>query len=82
MSDSLVTKLDLLHEKVSTVTRLLADTRYSEKKAKEQVELLSRENERLRKKLEQAQGQVNQLINQWFPELELELNAKDNHGNA
>lgn len=80
MSESLVAKLDNLHERVSAMTRSLVDSRFAEKKAREQAETLAKENERLRKKLEQAQGQINQMINQWFPELE--LRTEEQHGDA
>ena len=80
MSESLVAKLDHLHERVSHVTRALVETRFAEKKAREHSEALAKENEILRRKLQQAQGQINQMINQWFPELE--LSNKDEHGNA
>lgn len=80
MSESLVAKLDNLHERVSVMTRSLVDSRFAEKKAREQADALAKENERLRKKLEQAQGQINQMINQWFPELE--LRTEEQHGDA
>ncbi|GAI94970.1 unnamed protein product, partial [marine sediment metagenome] len=41
------------------------------KSAREQIEALRRENELLHKKVNHAQGQINQMLNQWFPELEL-----------
>lgn len=80
MSESLVAKLDNLHERVGVITRSLVDSRFAEKKAREQADALAKENERLRKKLEQAQGQINQMINQWFPELE--LRTEEQHGDA
>jgi peptidoglycan hydrolase CwlO-like protein len=71
MTQSLLAKLDELQLKVSGLTKALEQCRQEVKTAKEQAELLRRDNDRLEKKVEHAQGQINQMLNQWFPELEL-----------
>lgn len=71
MAQSLLAKLDELQEKVSTLAKALEQSRYEHRKSEERTELLARENEQLRKKVDHAQGQINQMLNQWFPELEL-----------
>ncbi len=71
MTQSLLAKLDELQHKVSGLTKALEQCRHEAKTAKDQAELLRQDNERLEKKVEHAQGQINQMLNQWFPELEL-----------
>ena len=75
MTQSLLAKLDELQVKVSSLAKALEQSRYESKATKEQIEALRRENEQLHKKLNHAQGQINQMLNQWFPELE--LNAEE-----
>jgi len=75
MTQSLLAKLDELQVKVSGLAKALEQSRYESKTTKEQIEALRRENEQLHKKVNHAQGQINQLLNQWFPELE--LNAEE-----
>ena len=71
MTQSLLAKLDELQVKVSSLAKALEQSRLDNKSAKEQIEALRRENELLHKKVNHAQGQINQMLNQWFPELEL-----------
>ena len=75
MTQSLLAKLDELQVKVSSLAKALEQSRYESKVTKEQIEALRRENEQLNKKVNHAQGQINQMLNQWFPELE--LNAEE-----
>jgi predicted nuclease with TOPRIM domain len=75
MTQSLLAKLDELQVKVSGLAKALEQSRYESKTTKEQIEALRRENEQLHKKVNHAQGQINQMLNQWFPELE--LNAEE-----
>ncbi|MBU0782693.1 MAG: hypothetical protein KJ798_10230 [Gammaproteobacteria bacterium] len=75
MTQSLLAKLDELQVKVSSLAKALEQSRYESKATKEQIEALRRENEQLHKKVHHAQGQINQMLNQWFPELE--LNAEE-----
>lgn len=71
MAQSLLAKLDELQDKVTALAKALEQSRLDQRKSDERTELLTRENEQLRKKVEHAQGQINQMLNQWFPELEL-----------
>jgi predicted nuclease with TOPRIM domain len=71
MTQSLLAKLDELQVKVSSLAKALEQSRIDAKGAKDQVDALRRENEQLNKKVTHAQGQINQMLNQWFPELEL-----------
>ena len=71
MTQSLLAKLDELQVKVSSLAKALDQSRLDNKSAREQIEALRRENELLNKKVNHAQGQINQMLNQWFPELEL-----------
>ncbi|VWX34001.1 hypothetical protein [Limnobacter sp. 130] len=71
MTQSLLAKLDELQVKVSSLAKALEQSRHEEKSGKDQIEALRRENEQLQKKVNHAQGQINQMLNQWFPELEL-----------
>lgn len=80
MSQSLLAKLDELQEKVTQLAGALEQARYEASQNKESLNQLSKENEKLKKKVTQAQGQVNQMINQWFPELD--LNTENSIGSA
>lgn len=71
MTQSLLAKLDELQVKVSSMAKALEQSRTEAKSAKDQVEALRQDNEQLQKKVTHAQGQINQMLNQWFPELEL-----------
>lgn len=71
MTQSLLAKLDELQVKVSSLAKALEQSRGEANAAKNQIEALHRENELLHKKVNHAQGQINQMLNQWFPELEL-----------
>lgn len=71
MTQSLLAKLDELQVKVSSLVKALEQSRGEANAAKNQIEALHRENELLHKKVNHAQGQINQMLNQWFPELEL-----------
>ncbi|HEX4856572.1 MAG TPA: hypothetical protein VFV28_07140 [Limnobacter sp.] len=71
MTQSLLAKLDELQAKVTALAKALEQSRADSKAAKEQIEALRRENEQLNKKVTHAQGQINEMLNQWFPELEL-----------
>lgn len=80
MSQSLVAKLEQLQNKVIALSKEVVELRVEEKKSREQVKALYRENETLRKKVESTQAQVNDMLNEWFPELE--LTAEGDNGNA
>ncbi|HEX4842579.1 MAG TPA: hypothetical protein VFV57_02835 [Limnobacter sp.] len=71
MPQSLLGKLDELQAKITLLTKALEQSRFENKTSREHIEALSRENELLKKKVHHAQGQINQMLNQWFPELEL-----------
>lgn len=78
MTQSLAARLDQLHGKVDQLAKALSESRLETQKARQQLGSLTSENEALRRKLNEAQGQINKMINQWFPELE--LNAEDSNG--
>lgn len=71
MTQSLLAKLDELQVKVSALAKALEQSRHETQSSKEEIANLRRDNERLQKKVVHAQGQINQMLNQWFPELEL-----------
>lgn len=71
MTQSLLAKLDELQVKVSTLAKALDHSRAENRTTKEQIEALRQENAQLNAKLTHAQGQINEMLNQWFPELEL-----------
>ena len=71
MTQSLLAKLDELQAKVTTLAKALEQSRHESKSSKEELDMLRRDNERLHTKVVHAQGQINQMLNQWFPELEL-----------
>ncbi|NJM32577.1 MAG: hypothetical protein HC848_06595 [Limnobacter sp.] len=79
MSQSLVAKLDQLQQKVSLLTKTLSESHRAAKHSKERIALLAQENEQLRKKVELAQQQVNRMLGQWFPELELTSEDHNEH---
>lgn len=68
MTQSLLAKLDELQAKVCTLARALEHSRTEQRKYQERAETLNQENQQLRKKVELAQEQVEQMISQWFPE--------------
>lgn len=80
MTQSLVAKLDQLHRKVETLAKALAESQAQASRTHEQLKAVHRENEQLRGKVDQAQGQINQMLNQWFPELE--LTTEESNGNS
>ena len=71
MTQSLLAKLDELQTKVSGLAKALEQSRHESTSSKEEIASLRQDNERLQKKVVHAQGQINQMLNQWFPELEL-----------
>jgi regulator of replication initiation timing len=71
MTQSLLAKLDELQVKVSGLAKALEQSRQESKSSTEEIAALRRDNELLKKKVIHAQGQINQMLNQWFPELEL-----------
>lgn len=71
MTQSLLAKLDELQTKVSGLAKALEQSRQESKSSTEEIAALRRDNELLKKKVTLAQGQINQMLNQWFPELEL-----------
>lgn len=71
MTQSLLAKLDELEKTVVELAKALEHSRFESKTAKNHIEAMAKENEQLRRKLQLAQGQINQMLNQWFPELEL-----------
>jgi predicted nuclease with TOPRIM domain len=75
MTQTLLAKLDELQVTVSSLAKALEQSRHENNASKEEIENLRRDNERLQKKVVHAQGQINQMLNQWFPELE--LNTED-----
>lgn len=75
MTQSLLAKLDELQAKVSNLSKELEQSRADSKSAKNQIEKLRHENEQLHKKVNDAQAQINQMLNQWFPEIELNSEA-------
>ena len=71
MTQSLLAKLDELQVKVSGLAKALEQSRNESKAAKEQIDTLRRDNDLLQNKVNHAQGQIDQMLNQWFPETEL-----------
>lgn len=71
MTQSLLAKLDELQVKVSNLAKALEQSRQENAVAQEQVKTLRSNNEKLEKKMNHAQSQINEMLNQWFPELEL-----------
>ncbi len=68
MTQSLLAKLDELQVKVSGLAKVLEQSRHDNKAAKAQIEVLRSNNQKLQKKIEQTQEQVEQILSQWFPE--------------
>ena len=77
MTQSLVSKLDQLQAKVEAMSKALAESKSQERRLNEQFKAVCKENDKLRHKVEQAQGQINQMLNNWFPELELTTEAEN-----
>ena len=70
MTNTLPQQIEELQNKVNALIAALQTTRTVN------AELLA-ENKQLKTKVTSAQTQIDQMINQWFPELE--LNTGDNH---
>lgn len=77
MTQSLVARLDQLQAKVEMLSKALAESKNQERRLKDQLDAVCKENDKLRNKVDQAQGQINQMINNWFPELELTTEAEN-----
>ena len=77
MTQSLVSKLDQLQTKVEQLAKALDESKSSERRLQSQFKEVCKENDRLRSKVEQAHGQINQMLNNWFPELELTTEAEN-----
>ncbi len=80
MTQSIVGTLDQLQFKIERLAKALSDSQNRENRLKQQVQMLSSDNIELKEKVDAAHEQVNQILNQWFPELETKAGVK--YGNS
>jgi predicted nuclease with TOPRIM domain len=69
MTTPLHEQLDQLHAKVSQLVGSLMASRQKNTALQKRIEMLEQENRNLRRKVDKGQEQVNQMLQQWFPEL-------------
>jgi septal ring factor EnvC (AmiA/AmiB activator) len=70
-------ELDTLQSKVATLISTLYAARQDNAKLSRRLEKLETENRQLAQKLGLAQNQVNQMLTEWFPEVELSDGGHD-----
>jgi hypothetical protein len=70
-------ELDTLQSKVATLISTLYAARQDNAKLSRRLEKLETENRQLAQKLGLAQEQVNQMLTEWFPEVELSTGGND-----
>jgi predicted nuclease with TOPRIM domain len=71
-------QLDDLQAKVSKLISSLMASRQHSLDLQKKIDLLESENRSLKRKVDKSQEQVNQMLQQWFPE----LNEQEERGNG
>lgn len=79
MTTPLHEQLDQLQSKVGLLIGSLMSARQKNADLNRRIELLEQENRNLRRKVEKGQEQVNQMLQQWFPELTEEQEPRNGH---
>ena len=79
MTTPLHEQLDQLHSKVGQLISALMSTRQRNTDLQKRIALLEQENSNLRRKIDKGQEQVNQMLQQWFPELDSEQEQHNGH---
>lgn len=79
MTTPLHEQLDQLQSKVGQLIGSLMASRQRNGDLQKRIELLEQENRNLRRKIDKSQEQVNQMLQQWFPELNEEQESRNGH---
>ena len=79
MTTPLHEQLDQLQAKVGLLIGSLMASRQKNVDLRKRIELLEQENRNLRRKVDKGQEQVNQMLQQWFPELNEEQEQRNGH---
>ena len=79
MTTPLHEQLDQLQSKVGLLIGSLMASRQKNVDLRKRIELLEQENRNLRRKVDKSQEQVNQMLQQWFPELDAEQEQGNGH---
>ncbi len=79
MTTPLHEQLDQLQSKVGLLIGSLMASRQKNADLRKRIELLEQENRNLRRKVDKGQEQVNQMLQQWFPELNEEQEQRNGH---
>ena len=79
MTTPLHEQLDQLQSKVGLLIGSLMASRQNNADLRKRIELLEQENRNLRRKVDKSQEQVNQMLQQWFPELNEEQEQRNGH---
>ena len=79
MTTPLHEQLDQLQAKVGLLIGSLMASRQKNVDLRKRIELLEQENRNLRRKVDKSQEQVNQMLQQWFPELNEEQEQRNGH---
>lgn len=79
MTTPLHEQLDQLQSKVGLLIGSLMASRQKNADLSKRIEMLEQENRNLRRKLDKGQEQVNQMLQQWFPELNEEQEQRNGH---
>ena len=79
MTTPLHEQLDQLHNKVGQLISALMASRQKNTDLAKRIEMLEQENRNLRRKIDKGQEQVNQMLQQWFPEIDSEQEQQNGH---
>lgn len=79
MTTPLHEQLDQLHGKVGQLIASLATTRQRNADLARRIDLLEQENRNLKRKLEKGEEKVNQMLQQWFPEMTQDQEGGNGH---
>ncbi|MCE2681025.1 MAG: hypothetical protein LW629_11430 [Burkholderiales bacterium] len=79
MTTPLHDQLDELQTKVGGLISHLMASRQSNIALRKHIESLEAENKQLKQKVEKTSGQVNQMLQQWFPEVTAEEGRSNGH---
>lgn len=79
MTTPLHEQLDQLQSKVGLLIGSLMASRQKNADLSKRIEMLEQENRNLRRKIDKGQEQVNQMLQQWFPELNEEQEQRNGH---
>ncbi len=68
MTQDVFSKLDNLLDKSQKLVKALDYSRNEQRRLQKKIDLLQKQNDLLKQKLEAASGQIGEMLHQWFPE--------------